>query len=63
MEMQKAIADQMKVSAESVEITKIISDNGMAKGKAWIKIWQERKVPIYISKKEKAEAAKAAEAK
>ena len=57
-EMQKTMADKLKVSPESVEVTKILSEMGMAKGKAWIKVWQEKKVPIYIGKK----AAKAAEA-
>jgi ribosomal protein S24E len=62
MEMQKAIADHLKVDAESVEISKILSEDGMARGKAWIKVWHEKKVPIHTSKKA-AEAAKAAEEK
>jgi ribosomal protein S24E len=62
MEMQKAIADQLKVDAESVEVSKILSDIGMARGKAWVKVWKEKKVPIHTSKKAAPDAA-AAEAK
>jgi hypothetical protein len=48
------ISEQFKAGVDSVEITKILSDFGLSKGKAWIKIWQEKKVPIYSEiKKEK----------
>jgi ribosomal protein S24E len=60
IELQKAMADQLKVSAESVEITKIISENGMARGKAWVKVWHEKKIPLYVSKKDAKAAAAAA---
>jgi ribosomal protein S24E len=56
MALQKALADQLKVGADSVEITKIISENGLPRGKAWIKIWHEKKVPIYTEKKAAAPA-------
>jgi ribosomal protein S24E len=56
--LQKALADQLKVNAENVEIIKVLSDVGLAKGKAWIKIWQDKKVPLYTEKKAKAEAPK-----
>lgn len=60
-ELQKAISDKYKVGLDSVEITKILSEMGIAKGRAWIKIWQEKKVPIYGQ--EKAAEQKPAEAK
>jgi ribosomal protein S24E len=57
IELQKAAADHFKVAIESVEVSKILSEVGLSRGKAWIKIWQEKKVPIYISKKAKAAQA------
>ena len=57
--LQKAIAEQFKVGADSVEIDKILSEIGMTKGKAWIKIWQEKKVPIYTEKKSEAKTEEA----
>jgi ribosomal protein S24E len=50
-DMQKAIAEQFKASPENVEVTKILSDRGMSKGKAWLKIWHDKKVPIYGQEK------------
>jgi small subunit ribosomal protein S24e len=53
-ELQKLISEQFKSGVDSVEITTIMSEVGSSKGKAWIKIWQEKKVPIYSEiKKEK----------
>ena len=43
-DLQKTLADHFKVSIDSVEISKILSEIGMSKGKVWIKIWQEKKV-------------------
>lgn len=55
-ELQKRLAEQFKFNIENVEIVKILSDFGISKGKAWIKIWQEKKVPIYsVIKREKTE--------
>ena len=58
-ELQKILSEEFKVSMDSVEVTKIFSEFGTPKGKAWIKIWKEKKVPIYSEvKKEKAEKPK-----
>ena len=57
-DMQKTLADHFKVNVDNLEISKIISDVGMPKGKAWIKIWQEKKVPIYSELKKKKEEPK-----
>jgi ribosomal protein S24E len=55
-DFQKTLAEHFKVNIDSVEIFKIISENGLPRGKAWIKIWQDKKVPIYAElKKEKKE--------
>jgi len=64
-DMQKTLADHFKVNVDNLEISKIISDVGMPKGKAWIKIWQEKKVPIYaeLKKEKKKETPKPAEIK
>ncbi|MFH0928843.1 MAG: hypothetical protein V1818_00640 [Candidatus Aenigmatarchaeota archaeon] len=53
--LQKLLADQLKANIENIEITKILSESGMAKGTAWIKVWQEKKVPLYKTKKEAEE--------
>jgi len=56
-DLQKHLADQFKVGMDSVEISKLLSEVGISKGKAWIKIWNEKKVPIYSElKKEKTES-------
>jgi len=53
-DLQKMLAEQLKVSIDSVEITKVLSETGLTRGRAWIKIWHEKKVPIYAElKKEK----------
>lgn len=52
--LQKTLADEMKTAIDSIEITKILSETGVHRGKAWIKVWKEKKVPIYSEvKKEK----------
>ena len=57
-ELQKLLAEEFKAGIDSIEITKILSEVGLPKGKAWIKIWKEKKVPIYSEiKKEKAAKA------
>ncbi|MFH1229148.1 MAG: hypothetical protein V1678_01850 [Candidatus Aenigmatarchaeota archaeon] len=50
-ELQKMFSDQFKADIESVEISKILSEAGMPMGKAWIKLWKNKKVPIYSEKK------------
>jgi len=58
-ELQKMISEQSKVSIDNVEISKILSEFGNSRGKAWIKIWNEKKVPIYSEiKKDKKEKPK-----
>ena len=53
-DLQKTLADNFKVNIDNLEISKIISEVGISKGKIWIKIWHEKKVPIYAEiKKEK----------
>ncbi|MFQ6020898.1 MAG: hypothetical protein ACE5J4_02675 [Candidatus Aenigmatarchaeota archaeon] len=53
-ELQKILAEHFKVNMENLEVSKILSEVGLPKGKAWIKIWEEKKVPIYSEiKKEK----------
>ena len=64
-ELQKAVAQNMKASADNVEITKITSQVGKPFGTAWVKIWQDKKIPTYKARKgeeakpeEKAEESK-----
>ena len=53
-DLQKVLSEQMNANIENVEISKVLSEMGLSRGKAWIKIWQEKKVPIYSEiKKEK----------
>ncbi len=61
-ELQKKIAMEMKAEPNHVEIKKILSNVGKSEGKAWIRIWQEKEVPIYKTKAEqKAEKEAPAE--
>jgi len=54
--LQKLLSEEFKTSVDSVEISTILSETGIPKGKAWIKIWKEKKIPIYSEvKKEKKE--------
>jgi len=63
-DLQKTLAEQFKVGIDSVEITKVLSETGLSRGKIWIKIWHEKKVPIYAELKKKgAEEAPKEEAK
>jgi small subunit ribosomal protein S24e len=71
-ELQKMVSEEMKTALDSVEISKILSEVGTPRGKAWVKIWKEKKVPNYSEakkaklaegqveapKKEKAESPK-----
>lgn len=71
--VQEHIAARLSVNPENVEVSKILSEHGKSKGKAWIKIWEEKKVPLYsqaksevkteAAKETKAEPAKAEEKK
>lgn len=56
-DLQKMLAEQFKVAIDSVEITKVLSENGLTKGRIWIKIWHEKKVPIYAELKKKKKGA------
>jgi ribosomal protein S24E len=56
-ELQKVLSEQFNANIENIEISKILSETGLSKGKSWIKIWQEKKVPIYSEiKKEEPES-------
>ncbi|MEM5778421.1 MAG: hypothetical protein QXK49_02225 [Candidatus Aenigmatarchaeota archaeon] len=58
-ELQKMAAEQLKANIENVEIAKILSEIGIPRGKAWVRIWQEKKVPTYSeAKKAKEEKPK-----
>ena len=62
-ELQKAISEQMKAGIDSVEIDKISSDIGRPFGKAWVRIWKDKKIEAYKTKNEqKAEESKQQEA-
>jgi len=64
-DLQRFVSEKFKVSIDSVEITKILSEVGMSKGKVWIKIWNEKKVPIYseVKKEKKAKHSETKEEK
>jgi ribosomal protein S24E len=58
-DLQKSLAEQLNANIENVEVSKILSEIGLTRGKAWIKIWKEKKVPIYSEiKKEKKKPVK-----
>lgn len=61
--LQEHIAVKLSVSPESVEVAKIISEHGKPSGKAWIKIWEEKKIPLYAQAKAAATTEPAKEAK
>jgi ribosomal protein S24E len=50
-DLQKMFSDQFKTAIESVEISKILSEAGMPFGKAWVKLWKEKKIPVYSEEK------------
>ena len=54
-DLQKMLAEHFKSNIDSVEISKIISETGLSRGKAWIKIWQDKKVQIYSEVKKASE--------
>ena len=43
-DLQKLVSEQLNAKIENVEISKILSEMGRTGGKAWIKIWEEKKV-------------------
>lgn len=57
-EMQKFLAEQLSANIENLEISKVLSEIGLTRGKAWVKIWEEKKIPLYseVKKKAKSEA-------
>jgi ribosomal protein S24E len=59
-DLQKLLSEQLNANIESVEISKILSEIGRTMGKAWVKLWQEKKVPIYSELKKKEEKPKKA---
>ena len=62
-DLQKVLAEQFKVGIDNVEITKVLSETGLTRGRIWIKIWQDKKVPIYAElKKEKKGTEESTEA-
>ena len=62
-DLQKALADHFKVNTDKVEVSKVLSENGLSRGRAWIKVWHEKKIQIYSEiKKEKKGAEETQEA-
>ena len=58
-DLQKNLSEELNANIENVEVSKILSEIGLTRGKAWIKVWKEKKVPIYSEiKKEKKPAKK-----
>ncbi|MBU3957965.1 MAG: hypothetical protein KKB25_02735 [Nanoarchaeota archaeon] len=59
-QVQEHAAAKLSVEPESVEVAKILSEHGKPAGKAWINIWEEKKIAPYSQAKSeiKAEAAK-----
>lgn len=47
--LQTLLATKFSTEPQQVEITKILSENGMSRGKVWIKLWEEKRVPLYSS--------------
>lgn len=50
LDLQKALAESMKVNAGNIEISKILSEIGLSRGKAWVKIWEEKSGFDYTKK-------------
>ncbi len=51
-DVQEKISEKFSVEKEHVEVSKIMSEVGKPAGKAWIKIWDEKKAPVYKRKEE-----------
>ena len=58
-ELQSFLATELKASQELIEVSKIFSEIGLTKGKAWVKVWKEK--PPEIRKKWKQAEKKAEE--
>ncbi len=56
-DLQKAIAESMKANAENIEVSKVLSEIGLSRGKAWVKVWEEKSGFDY-AKKEKPKEEK-----
>ena len=50
-DLQKFLSEQLNANIENLEISKVLSEIGMTRGKAWVKIWEEKKIPLYSEKK------------
>ncbi len=61
--LQSSLSKRFSVELQQVEISKILSENGMSKGKIWIKIFEEKRVPLYSELKKAAPVAPAEEKK
>lgn len=61
-ELQKLLAQEMNANIENLEISKVLSETGLSRGKAWIKVWDEKKVEVYVDKSKKAEEGQEAPA-
>jgi len=46
-DLQKSLSKQLSANIENVEVSKILSEIGLSRGKAWIKVWKEKKIPVY----------------
>ena len=57
-EMQVAIATEMKIAPDHVEIVKVTSEHGVPEGSVWARIWEEKKVEILAKKEEPKEEPK-----
>lgn len=47
MELQKFFSEKLSAEMNRVEISRILSHAGLSGGRAWIKIWEEKNMPIY----------------
>ncbi len=54
-EVRKAVSAELSVEPERVEVEKILSHSGKASGRAWVKIWDEKKVPVEKDEKTSGE--------
>ncbi len=61
--VQEHVAAKLSVNQENVEVSKILSEHGKPAGKAWIKIWEQKKVGLYSQAKAEKEPAKEEEKK
>lgn len=64
-ELQKFLSEKLNAEINKIEVSKILSHAGMTGGRAWIKIWEEKTVPVYseVKKETKPKEEKKAEVK